>query len=945
MTTLPGPDVLGSILEFFNSTLDLDELVRRIVHSTMDHLQADRAWLLYPASLTEESASVVYEATKPDFDGALARDEKIPLAGSRKIIETLLSSNVPVVVDGSELDPVIREAYGIRSQIAQALYPAGDQPWAFGLHQCRSAREWTSAEIELFHIIGRYASIALSNATLHRRAVAEAARTAAIVDQIPEAAAIFGTDGKVLRINAAAERDPSLRFYGENEQRILDSSMRRSNGGAVKPGDLPSARALAGETVHEDIIVRDARSGEDRTFEIKAGPVRDAAGTILGAVLIASDITAERQSLERDKRRRRRDDCLATLGLDLFSDANRFADLDGAAQRVGEAIQANVMIYIYRRGVDLLELTGAFPETPAADDFQKYVRHHPYRSGEGLAGTVFQIAKPMFFSAFSEDSIQEFARNNEEEKQLKRLIHEQSLIACPIESADERVGALVISSSEPHSLDAEDLAFAQAVAERIAAAVHTRNLHQMSQEGQRVAAELARREVEARARFEAVLDSAPVGVAVISADELRFELANPLFMEHALRYGRISPETSLIGLRAGEVVPGLERRLRESAEIGETHVDEAVEIRKGQDAWYVRQIISPVQGRYTGMIQSLTVLVQDVSEQVRARREIEALAQVMEERSARLTSILGSMTDALWVYDATGRVVDVNPAALSMFGLGSRSEAITHGTLADLNLRYPDGKPISAELMPFRRALNGEVVPDLLSIGRNVITRSDIDLSIAAAPIESGNNIVGAVLVMRDVTALQELDRKKDEFLSVASHELRTPLTTIKGYTQLLWHNAGNVDFEERSTYLRAVLGEIERMMGLITELLDVSRIETKRLQLLSRQIEWADFINKRVSAFRVQNPLRTIRYEAPPPGLRLTVDADRMRQVVDNLLSNALKYSPEETEIQVSIAERDGRVETSVVDQGIGIPSDEIPRLFERFHRARNVSSRYYGG
>ncbi|HEX6177140.1 MAG TPA: ATP-binding protein, partial [Thermoanaerobaculia bacterium] len=191
----------------------------------------------------------------------------------------------------------------------------------------------------------------------------------------------------------------------------------------------------------------------------------------------------------------------------------------------------------------------------------------------------------------------------------------------------------------------------------------------------------------------------------------------------------------------------------------------------------------------------------------------------------------------------------------------------------------------------------------------------------------------------------QELDRKKDEFLSVASHELRTPLTTIKGYTQLLAQTISDLPAEERSTYLTAVLGEIDRMMGLISELLDVSRIETNRLQIHPQPIRWIEFIERRVSAFRVQNPARSINFQREAPETIVNADPDRMRQVIDNLLSNAIKYSPDGTAVEVIVRPSDSRIETSVIDHGIGIPGDEIPQLFERFHRARNVSSRYYGG
>ncbi|HEX8151627.1 MAG TPA: ATP-binding protein, partial [Thermoanaerobaculia bacterium] len=272
------------------------------------------------------------------------------------------------------------------------------------------------------------------------------------------------------------------------------------------------------------------------------------------------------------------------------------------------------------------------------------------------------------------------------------------------------------------------------------------------------------------------------------------------------------------------------------------------------------------------------------------------------------------------------------------------AEAIEHGSFEKLNFRDAEGRAVPRHDMPYARALAGQTVPDYLAVAKHLISGRDLDLSIAAAPIESGG-IVGAVLVIRDITALQELDRKKDEFLSVASHELRTPLTTIKGYTQLLAQTIDDLAYDDRTTYLNAVLGEIERMMGLISELLDVSRIETNRLQIHPQPIRWVEFIDRRANAFRVQNPARVIRFDAATEEATVYADPDRMRQVVDNLISNAVKYSAEGTDIDVFVELVDGHMLTAVVDQGIGIPRDEIPQLFERFHRARNVSSRYYGG
>ncbi|HUO85097.1 MAG TPA: ATP-binding protein, partial [Thermoanaerobaculia bacterium] len=365
----------------------------------------------------------------------------------------------------------------------------------------------------------------------------------------------------------------------------------------------------------------------------------------------------------------------------------------------------------------------------------------------------------------------------------------------------------------------------------------------------------------------------------------------------------------------------------------------------GGERRYFNRIVSPVRGRFSGSTQSLTVLLQDVTDRVLDRREIEVLAQVMEERSARLDSILSSMTDALWVYDASAQLVDVNQAALLMFGIGSRREALAFGAVDGLALRHADGRPIPRPDHPLMRALQGERIPDFVAVGRHPITSRSMDLSIAAAPIRSGGEVVGAVVVMRDITALLELDRKKDEFLSVASHELRTPLTTIKGYSQLLRHGATTLSPKEQHEFLDSVLSEIDRMMGLISELLDVSRIETKRLELQRESIGWIAFLRARVATFQMQVPDRPITLRTAIEERHLKVDPQRMRQVIDNLLSNALKYSDDDAAVEIVVEERPGTIATSVVDHGIGIPEKELPKLFERFHRASNVSSRYYGG
>lgn len=928
---------LSTILESFTATLDLREVVRRIVESTREEFLADRGWLLHPVFDMAEQAKLAYAVSAPEREAQLAEKTPLSLATSRALVRRALEASRPLVVRGDDpdLDPKLAARFELRSGLVQILRPAHDEPWAFGIH-CDADRTWTDDEISLFAEVGRYATLALNNTLLHNRAVSEMAKVTAILDQIPESAAIYDASGNLERMNAAAQRD---RFVFEAPESRA-ARHRLPDGHILTPAELPSRRALNGEVVNSDYILSGPSDADERIVNLTAAPIRDDRGRITGSVVLSRDVTEERQSAERESWRRRRAECLATLGTDMMAIAGGPGGLDAAADRIARAIAGTVRIYLWHRERGLLELAGYGITQPQFEQFRTFFRRNPYRPGEGLPGTVFQIGQPLHFLELRGDAVLDFARDPAE-RRVKAEMHEQSVIVCPIDSYDDRIGAIVLSRSDSKRvLDAEDLEFTRSIAERIGAASHIHRLTAIAQEGHRAAEELARREVDARVRLEAVLESAPIGIAVVSADELRYELANPRYIEFAERVGRVPPDQKLIGLRASEIIPGAERILKQVAESGEPVVDEEQPLGE----YFINRIISAARGRFSGITQSLTILVQDVTDQVRTRREIEDLAAMMAERSARLDSILGSMTDGLWVYAAAGEVVDVNQAALNMFGLASRADAIQHGSFEQMYFRDSDGTPIAKAEMPHALALAGQTVPDYVARARHVITGRELDLSIAAAPIESGG-IVGAVLVIRDITALQELDRKKDEFLSVASHELRTPLTTIKGYTQLLEQTVNDLAPEERSTYISAVLGEIERMMGLISELLDVSRIETNRLQIHPRPIHWIDFIAGRISAFRIQHPARELEFDAQAPPITVIADPDRMRQVIDNLLSNALKYSPEGSGVQVRVRMEGENIDTSVSDQGIGIPQDEIPRLFERFHRARNVSSRYYGG
>jgi len=213
----------------------------------------------------------------------------------------------------------------------------------------------------------------------------------------------------------------------------------------------------------------------------------------------------------------------------------------------------------------------------------------------------------------------------------------------------------------------------------------------------------------------------------------------------------------------------------------------------------------------------------------------------------------------------------------------------------------------------------------------------------AALAIENAKLYTEQVDARRKV---EDLSRLKDEFLSIASHELRTPVTSIKGYTQLAKTLIREGDLNTSEEYLEIALDQIDRMSRLILELLDVSRIETGRLEIRREPISWPNFVRDVVHHHHTSFSDRRFHLNVPETSDRIVNgDRDRLEQVLGNLLENAVKYSPEGSDIYVVVEYRTDSVVTAICDRGIGIPADEIQQVFERFHRGRQVSSTNYGG
>jgi PAS domain S-box-containing protein len=194
----------------------------------------------------------------------------------------------------------------------------------------------------------------------------------------------------------------------------------------------------------------------------------------------------------------------------------------------------------------------------------------------------------------------------------------------------------------------------------------------------------------------------------------------------------------------------------------------------------------------------------------------------------------------------------------------------------------------------------------------------------------------------RDITALKEAERKKDEFIGAASHELKTPLTSLKAYIQLMESTLKEGDISKAAIYLHKTTGYVDRLNKLIEELLDISRIQGGKLQLNITKFDLDELINEAIDA--VQNIVD--HKITKRGGVTRLVSADRQRieQVLVNLLTNAAKYSPKGEKIDVAVKEDQNSVTISIRDFGIGIPSEKQGKIFERFYRAEEDQVKFQG-
>ncbi|QUI21294.1 HAMP domain-containing protein [Vallitalea pronyensis] len=304
------------------------------------------------------------------------------------------------------------------------------------------------------------------------------------------------------------------------------------------------------------------------------------------------------------------------------------------------------------------------------------------------------------------------------------------------------------------------------------------------------------------------------------------------------------------------------------------------------------------------------------------------LTQISSEKN-KLETVFAHMTDGILVFDSNGMLIHSNPASRNLLDLEEKEQ---YGEIFALYLDMTYDELIEYVITGTRQ---------------HIIRLGDKYVNLCFAPyLDRHENILGTISVIQDITEHKKLEEMQKEFVANVSHELRTPLTTIKSYAETLLDGA--VDERELAlNFLNVINHEADRMTALVQDLLELSRLDNKQTKFKMQDISLSHIVEGSVDKYQIHAKKKNqiMVYERTSDDYKITGDAGRIEQVIKNIISNAVKYSYEEATIQIEVMERGRFIVVTIQDTGMGIPEEDLSRIFDRFYRVDKARSRAMGG
>ncbi|MFT8312366.1 MAG: cell wall metabolism sensor histidine kinase WalK [Sporolactobacillus sp.] len=347
-----------------------------------------------------------------------------------------------------------------------------------------------------------------------------------------------------------------------------------------------------------------------------------------------------------------------------------------------------------------------------------------------------------------------------------------------------------------------------------------------------------------------------------------------------------------------------------------------------------RQVLAVSQGNFTRKVKmsepdEIGQLATSFNNMTMKLREANATT---ESERRKLKSVLTYMTDGVIATDRKGNVILMNNRAEQLLNVYRHD--VTGNSILDLLKIRKEHKIMDLY------ELNDSIVLDFSTDDETILLRANFSV------VKKDNGLAnGLIAVIHDVTEQEQVDMERREFVANVSHELRTPLTTMKSYLEALQDGAVE-DAALATKFLGVTQRETERMIRLVNDLLQLSRLDSKNHNLRLERTNYIEFCGSIVDRFEMSKKqnIEFVRH-FPKGSFFVQVDRDKLTQVIDNIISNAIKYSPEGGIITIRITRRGRNIRTMISDQGVGIPKENLPKIFNRFYRVDRARSRKLGG
>ncbi|MCM3588157.1 cell wall metabolism sensor histidine kinase WalK [Mesobacillus maritimus] len=313
-------------------------------------------------------------------------------------------------------------------------------------------------------------------------------------------------------------------------------------------------------------------------------------------------------------------------------------------------------------------------------------------------------------------------------------------------------------------------------------------------------------------------------------------------------------------------------------------------------------------------------------------KKLQEATATTEGEKRKLSSVISNMTDGVIATDRKGKIILINKPAADMLDV-SRETALSSEIVSILGLE---------EDYTFEDLLleQESVILDFSTEKKPLILRANFSV------IQKESGFVnGLIAVLHDITEQEKIEMERREFVANVSHELRTPLTTMRSYLEALADGALD-DKDIAPQFLQTTRTETERMIRLVNDLLQLSKMDRTDYHLAKEWIDFSLYFNRVIDRFELtKNQNVTFVREIPEAAIFVEIDNDKITQVLDNIISNAMKYSPKGGQITFRVKEEDSEIVISISDQGMGIPKENVGKIFDRFYRVDKARTRKLGG